>query len=57
LGLFNYSARKGENHPNLGDPNWIDHNDVAVNLLRYVVVALNVLEDNWLHFIALFIMN
>jgi len=46
LGLFIYSARKGENHPNLGDPNWIDHNDVAVNLFRYIFVALNVLEDN-----------
>jgi hypothetical protein len=50
LGLFHYSARKGENDPNLGDLNWVDHNAVAANLVHRFVLDPNVLNDKHLHF-------
>ena len=45
LGQFHYSARKGENDPNLGDPS-----SVAANLVHHIVVVPNVLNDKHLHF-------
>ena len=47
-----FSGRKGENYPNLGVPNWVDHNVVAPNLVDPIVVNPNILDDNLLHFIA-----